>query len=128
MDLFFSKGFTLEDATGLFLNGDVGIDSVFAASLPTSHPSTAPPRLLELSPEWKAEPSHWTDGALYWNGQRKCIQPMPMGLVILYDKGNRAHRSLRWNAIQVVALWFIAYNWTKNSINALAWTTSFYLR
>ncbi|KAL0385660.1 UNVERIFIED_CONTAM: Hydroxyproline O-galactosyltransferase GALT6 [Sesamum radiatum] len=50
----YRPGFTLEDATGLFLNGDVDIHSIFAASLPTSHPSTAPQRHLEFSPEWKA--------------------------------------------------------------------------
>ncbi|GFP97678.1 probable beta-1 3-galactosyltransferase 19 [Phtheirospermum japonicum] len=31
-------GFTLEDATGLSLNGDIDVHSIFAASLPTSHP------------------------------------------------------------------------------------------
>ncbi|KAL2253505.1 hydroxyproline O-galactosyltransferase GALT6 [Sesamum indicum] len=50
----YRPGFTLEDATGLFLNGDVDIHSIFAASLPTSHPSTAPRRHLEFSPEWRA--------------------------------------------------------------------------
>ncbi|KAK6160055.1 hypothetical protein DH2020_003436 [Rehmannia glutinosa] len=47
-------GFTLEDATGLFLNGDVDIHSIVAASLPASHPSTAPRKHLELSAKWKA--------------------------------------------------------------------------
>ncbi|KAI3467427.1 hypothetical protein Pfo_024090 [Paulownia fortunei] len=50
----YRPGFTLEDATGLFLNGDVDIHSIFAASLPTSHPSTAPRKHLELSAKWKA--------------------------------------------------------------------------
>ncbi|KAL2559596.1 putative beta-1 [Forsythia ovata] len=49
-------GFTLEDATGLFLNGYVDVHSIFAASLPTSHPSFAPQRNLELSTKWQAQP------------------------------------------------------------------------
>ncbi|KAK6160091.1 hypothetical protein DH2020_003472 [Rehmannia glutinosa] len=50
----YRPGFTLEDATGLFLNGDVDIHSIVAASLPASHPSTAPRKHLELSAKWKA--------------------------------------------------------------------------
>nr|GMC60444.1 hydroxyproline O-galactosyltransferase GALT6-like [Ipomoea batatas]GMD03415.1 hydroxyproline O-galactosyltransferase GALT6-like [Ipomoea batatas] len=49
-------GFALEDATGLSLNGDVEVHSVFAASLPTSHPSFAPQKHLEMSNRWKAPP------------------------------------------------------------------------
>ncbi|CAN4099340.1 unnamed protein product [Withania somnifera] len=49
-------GFALEDATGLSLNGDIDIDSVFAASLSTSHPSFAPQRHLDMSNRWKAPP------------------------------------------------------------------------
>ncbi|MCD7448201.1 Hydroxyproline O-galactosyltransferase galt6 [Datura stramonium] len=49
-------GFALEDATGLSLNGDIDVDSVFAASLPTSHPSFAPQRHLDMSNRWKAPP------------------------------------------------------------------------
>ncbi|XP_073270221.1 hydroxyproline O-galactosyltransferase GALT6-like [Primulina huaijiensis] len=50
----YRPGFTLEDATGLFLSGDVDVHTVFAASLPTSHPNTAPQRYLELSKKWRA--------------------------------------------------------------------------
>lgn len=50
------QGFTLEDATGLYINGDVDVNSVFAASLPTSHPSFAPQMHLEMLPKWKAPP------------------------------------------------------------------------
>lgn len=50
------QGFVLEDATGLSLNGDLHIQSIIAASLPTSHPSFAPQRHLEMSNEWKAPP------------------------------------------------------------------------
>ncbi|XP_004241559.1 hydroxyproline O-galactosyltransferase GALT6 [Solanum lycopersicum] len=49
-------GFALEDATGLSLNGDIDVDSVFAASLPTSHPSFAPQRHLDMSNRWKTPP------------------------------------------------------------------------
>ncbi|KAJ8559891.1 hypothetical protein K7X08_003949 [Anisodus acutangulus] len=49
-------GFALEDATGLSLNGDIDVDSVFAASLPTSHPNFAPQRHLDMSNRWKAPP------------------------------------------------------------------------
>jgi len=53
-----SQGFALEDATGLSINGDVDVHSIFAASLPTSHPSFAPQMHLELLPQWKAPPLH----------------------------------------------------------------------
>lgn len=50
------QGFTLGDATGLAIKGDVDIDSVYATSLPTSHPSFSPQRVLEMSTKWKALP------------------------------------------------------------------------
>lgn len=50
------QGFALEDATGLTLNGDVDVHSLFAASLPTLHPNYAPQRHLELSSRWQAPP------------------------------------------------------------------------
>lgn len=50
----YRTGFALEDATGLSLNGDIDVHSIFAASLPTSHPSFAPQRLLDMSNRWKA--------------------------------------------------------------------------
>uniref|UniRef100_A0A1D1XLA1 Putative beta-1,3-galactosyltransferase 19 n=1 Tax=Anthurium amnicola TaxID=1678845 RepID=A0A1D1XLA1_9ARAE len=52
----YRTGFVLEDATGLSLNGDLDVHSVFAASLPTSHPSFAPQRHLEMSSRWQALP------------------------------------------------------------------------
>ncbi|KAK6922090.1 Glycosyl transferase, family 31 [Dillenia turbinata] len=52
----YRTGFTLEDATGLSIKGDVDIDSVFAAALPSSHPSFAPQKLLEMEARWKAVP------------------------------------------------------------------------
>lgn len=36
------------------MNGDVDVVSLFAASLPTSHPSFAPQRHLEMSTKWQA--------------------------------------------------------------------------
>lgn len=52
----YRTGFTLEDATGLSVKGDVDVNSIYAASLPTSHPSFAPQRQLEMSTMWKAPP------------------------------------------------------------------------
>ncbi|KAK7412549.1 hypothetical protein VNO78_04013 [Psophocarpus tetragonolobus] len=52
----YRTGFTLEDATGLVVKGDLDVHSVFATSLPTSHPSFSPQRVLEMSEIWKASP------------------------------------------------------------------------
>lgn len=56
MIFVFYQGFTLEDATGFLLNGDIEVQSVFATSLPTSHPSFTPQKHLDLSDRWKALP------------------------------------------------------------------------
>lgn len=50
------QGFTLEDATGLAIKGEVDVHSVYATSLPRSHPSFSPQRVLEMSQTWKASP------------------------------------------------------------------------
>ncbi|KAK8529499.1 hypothetical protein V6N13_102413 [Hibiscus sabdariffa] len=50
----YRTGFVLEDATGLSLKGDLDVHSVFAASLPTSHPSFSPQKHLERLSKWKA--------------------------------------------------------------------------
>ncbi|KAL6500695.1 Hydroxyproline O-galactosyltransferase galt2 [Orobanche hederae] len=50
-------GFTLEDATGLAIKGDVDVHSVYATSLPTSHPSFSPQRVLDFSEKWKSPPA-----------------------------------------------------------------------
>ncbi|XVF44130.1 hypothetical protein PTKIN_Ptkin02bG0096000 [Pterospermum kingtungense] len=50
----YRTGFVLEDATGLSLKGDLDVHSVFAASLPTSHPSFSPQKHLEKLSKWKA--------------------------------------------------------------------------
>ncbi|CAM0905611.1 unnamed protein product [Alopecurus aequalis] len=52
----YRTGYTLEDATGLSLNGDIDIESIFASSLPSSHPSFSPERYLEMSEQWRAPP------------------------------------------------------------------------
>lgn len=52
----YRTGFTLGDATGLAIKGDVDVDSVYATCLPTSHPSFSPQRVLEMSAKWKAPP------------------------------------------------------------------------
>ncbi|KAF2302435.1 hypothetical protein GH714_036322 [Hevea brasiliensis] len=52
----YRTGFVLEDATGLYLNGDVDVHSVFAASLPSLHPSVAPQQHLEMFRKWQAPP------------------------------------------------------------------------
>lgn len=38
------------------MNGDVDVHSVFAASLPSSHPSVAPQQHLEMFRKWQAPP------------------------------------------------------------------------
>lgn len=50
------QGYSLEDATGLSLKGDLDIESIFAGHLPNSHPSFTPRRYLEMSEQWKAPP------------------------------------------------------------------------
>ncbi|CAA6667282.1 unnamed protein product [Spirodela intermedia] len=52
----YRTGFVLEDATGFSLNGDLDVQSIFALSLPTSHPSFAPQRHLEMNSRWQAPP------------------------------------------------------------------------
>lgn len=54
--MLYLQGFTLEDATGLAIKGDVDVHSVYATSLPTSHPSFSPHRVLEFSEKWKVNP------------------------------------------------------------------------
>ncbi|CAL0305048.1 unnamed protein product [Lupinus luteus] len=52
----YPTGFALEDATGLSLGGDIDVHSIFAASLPSMHPSFAPQQQLEFSARWLAPP------------------------------------------------------------------------
>jgi hypothetical protein len=55
--LLYLQEFTLEDATGLAIKGDVDVHSVYATSLPTSHQSFSPQRVLEFSDKWKTHPT-----------------------------------------------------------------------
>ncbi|XP_051125786.1 hydroxyproline O-galactosyltransferase GALT2 [Andrographis paniculata] len=52
----YRMGFTLEDATGLTIKGDVHVHSIYATSLPISHPSFSPQRVLDFSERWKSRP------------------------------------------------------------------------
>ncbi|CAN6165474.1 unnamed protein product [Urochloa humidicola] len=52
----YRTGYSLEDATALSINGDIDIESIFASSLPNSHPSFTPERYLEMSEQWRAPP------------------------------------------------------------------------
>jgi len=52
--VWFEQGFTLEDATGLTLSGDINVHSVFAASLPSVPPNISPLQHLEFSTRWRA--------------------------------------------------------------------------
>ena len=54
--MLLDQGFVLEDATGFSVNGDIDVHTVVAASLPISHPSFSPQRLLDMSDKWKAPP------------------------------------------------------------------------
>ncbi|KAL9170700.1 hypothetical protein ABFS82_04G163400 [Erythranthe guttata] len=50
----YRTGFTLEDATGFAVNGDIDVISIFAGSLPTSNPSLGLQTHLDLSDRWRA--------------------------------------------------------------------------
>lgn len=52
----YRTGFALEDATGLSINGDVDVHDIVSASLPTTHPSFAPQRHLDMSLRWRSPP------------------------------------------------------------------------
>uniref|UniRef100_A0A7N0T3S4 Galectin domain-containing protein n=1 Tax=Kalanchoe fedtschenkoi TaxID=63787 RepID=A0A7N0T3S4_KALFE len=52
----YRPGFTLEDATGLAIKGDLDIHSAYATALPTSHRSFSPQKVLDMSEKWKALP------------------------------------------------------------------------
>ncbi|KAJ6832074.1 hydroxyproline O-galactosyltransferase GALT2 [Iris pallida] len=52
----YRPGFTLEDATGVAIKGGVKVHSVYATSLPKSHPSFSIQQVLEMSEKWKSPP------------------------------------------------------------------------
>ncbi|KAH0918117.1 hypothetical protein HID58_025777 [Brassica napus] len=49
-----SHGFVLEDATGLAVKGNIDVHSIYASSLPSTNPSFAPQKHLEMQSMWKA--------------------------------------------------------------------------
>ncbi|XP_019164731.1 PREDICTED: hydroxyproline O-galactosyltransferase GALT5-like [Ipomoea nil] len=107
----YHPGFTLDEATGFSMKGDVDVHSFFAASLPSMHPSFAPQRHLEMLPEWQAP-------------------PLPRGPVELFigilSAGNHfdermavrktwmQHESIK--SLKVVARFFVAMH-RKNEVN-----------
>ncbi|XP_058098703.1 hydroxyproline O-galactosyltransferase GALT2-like isoform X2 [Magnolia sinica] len=52
----YRTGFTLEDATGLAIKGNVDVHSIYATSLPLSHRSFSTKQVLEMSEKWKSRP------------------------------------------------------------------------
>ncbi|KAL1218986.1 Hydroxyproline O-galactosyltransferase GALT4 [Cardamine amara subsp. amara] len=50
----YRTGFVLEDATGLAVKGNIDVQSVYAASLPSTNPSFEPQKHLEMQSIWKA--------------------------------------------------------------------------
>ncbi|KAF3583559.1 hypothetical protein F2Q69_00027495 [Brassica cretica] len=50
----YRTGFVLEDATGLAVKGNIDVHSVYASSLPSTNPSFAPQKHLEMQSRWKA--------------------------------------------------------------------------
>lgn len=50
----YRMGFSLEEATGLAVKGDIQVHSVLATSLPLSHPNFSPEAALEMNDKWKA--------------------------------------------------------------------------
>ncbi|KAJ0253249.1 Hydroxyproline O-galactosyltransferase GALT4 [Hirschfeldia incana] len=50
----YRTGFVLEDATGLAVKGNIDVHSVYASSLPSTNPSFAPQKQLEMQSMWKA--------------------------------------------------------------------------
>ncbi|XP_062186642.1 hydroxyproline O-galactosyltransferase GALT6-like [Phragmites australis] len=103
----YRTGFVLEDATGLSLNGDLDVQSVFAGSLPTTHPSLAPQNYLELSTIWQAPPLP--------------DEPVEIFIGILSSGNHFAERmgvrktwmSAVWKSSNVVARFFVALHGRK---------------
>ncbi|XP_058071552.1 hydroxyproline O-galactosyltransferase GALT2-like isoform X2 [Magnolia sinica] len=109
----YRTGFTLEDATGLVVNGDVDVHSIYATSLPISHPSFSLQQLLEMSEQWKSHPLQGSPAYLF--------------IGILSATNHFAERMairktwMQFDAIkslQVVARFFVALN-PRKEINAV---------
>ncbi|KAI7993196.1 Hydroxyproline O-galactosyltransferase GALT6 [Camellia lanceoleosa] len=93
----YRTGFTLEDATGLCIKGDVDVHSIFAGLLPTSHPSFAPQKHLEMLTKWKAPPLPDWDVELF--------------IGILSGKSWMQHPLIK--SLNVVARFFVALHGRK---------------
>lgn len=52
--MFLVQGFVLEDATGFAVKGNIDVHSVYASSLPSTNPSFARQKHLEMQSMWKA--------------------------------------------------------------------------
>ncbi|XP_018442724.2 hydroxyproline O-galactosyltransferase GALT4 [Raphanus sativus] len=50
----YRTGFVLEDATGLAVKGNIDVHSIYASSLPSTNPSFAPQKHMEMQSRWKA--------------------------------------------------------------------------
>ncbi|XP_078432801.1 galactosyltransferase family protein [Wolffia australiana] len=109
----YRTGFTLEDATGFSVKGNIDVHAVHATSLPTSHPSFSLQRVLEMSEKWKALP----------------LPPRPLGLFIgiLSATNHFAERmairktwfqSSSVRSSQVAARFFVALN-SRKEVNAV---------
>lgn len=107
----FRTGFTLEDATGLTVTGDIDVHAVFAGSLPTSHPGFAPQRHLDLSRSWQA-PSVPDEEVELFIGVLSAVNHFAERMAV--RKSWMQHKLIR--SSKVVARFFVALH-SRKSIN-----------
>ncbi|KAH9607308.1 hypothetical protein KSS87_016803 [Heliosperma pusillum] len=107
----YRTGFSLEDATGLTLDGDIDLHSVFAASLPSSHPNFAPQRHLEMSRRWQA-PALPNDTVELFIGILSAGNHFAERMAV--RKSWMQHRLIKNS--KVVARFFVALH-TRNEVN-----------
>ncbi|XP_024991915.1 hydroxyproline O-galactosyltransferase GALT6-like isoform X2 [Cynara cardunculus var. scolymus] len=111
----YRTGFTLEDATGLSVKGDVDVHSIIAASLPTSNPNFASVGHLEMSTRWRApllgdKPVFLFIGIL--SAGNHFVERMAA------RKSWMQHRLIRSST--VVARFFVALEWPEEQYPAYA--------
>ncbi|XXG68354.1 hypothetical protein AAC387_Pa06g1461 [Persea americana] len=108
----YRTGFSLEDATGLEVKGDVDVHSIYATSLPLSHRSFSLQRVLEMSEKWQSYPLPRS--------------PIQLFIGILSASNHFAERmairktwmqSAAIKSSEVVARFFVALN-QRNEVNA----------
>ncbi|CAL9226242.1 unnamed protein product [Arabidopsis halleri] len=109
----YRPGFTIEDATGLAVTGDVDIHSVHATSLSTSHPSFSPQKAIEFSSEWKAPPLPGTPFRLFM-GVLSATNHFSERMAV--RKTWMQHPSIK--SSDVVARFFVALN-PRKEVNAM---------